>query len=382
MVKCRILIADDSELNRELLSEMLGDRYIFLYACDGSQVIEYLEKKEQIDLILLDINMPNKDGFDVLHFMNENALIEDLPVIIISAESSPELISKAYQLGITDYISRPFHSVIVQNRVKNTLIVHENQTRLINLVESQIYERESINHSLITLFSDIIETRNQESGSHTLNIQVIANLLLNALVRITDKYPLSQTDISMISTMASLHDIGKIRIPEAILNKPGKLTPEEWVIMKTHTTEGDAILGNPMLDQNNKFIQIARSICRHHHEKYDGKGYPDGLKGDEIPIAAQVVSVADVYDALTSERCYKPAHTHEQALAMIQNGECGVFNPVLMDCLLMVAPQLKKLTLSSESMQYDFSSDALSIANELLAEQNLPLIHHTNTERK
>ena len=379
--KYKILIADDAEFNRELLSAMLGDQYDFAYACNGAEVIDILEKGEHIDLILLDLHMPQKDGFDVLHAMNENDWINDVPVIIISAETNPDLITDAYALGVTDYISRPFQTVIVQNRVKNTLIIHKHETDLIKLVESQIYERESINHSLINVFSDIIETHNHEAGSHTLNVQVISRLLLNTLVTITDKYPLTQAEITMISAMASLHDIGKLNIPDSILNKPGKLTPEEWVIMKSHTTEGDAILSNPMLDQNSNFIKVARTICRHHHEKYDGSGYPDGLKGDDIPIAAQIVSMADVYDALTDERCYKSAHSHEKAIEMILNGECGVFNPILIECLLKVAPKLKEVKNSDHAFQYDFHADARAVVNELLKEHNLPTLHHSAEDK-
>jgi response regulator RpfG family c-di-GMP phosphodiesterase len=378
--KYKLLIADDAELNREILSVMLGDQYDFVFASDGVETLEALEgieKGERIDLLLLDLHMPNKDGFDVLRVMNEKSWIEQVPVIVISAETDPVIIADAYALGVTDYISRPFQAVIVQNRVKNTLIIHRHEVDLIDLVEKQIYERESINHSLINVFSDIIEMRNHESGSHTLNIQLITRLLLNTMITITDKYPLTYSEISRISTMSALHDIGKIKVPESILNKPGKLTDEEWVIMKAHTTEGDAILSSPMLYQESAFIKTAREICRSHHERYDGSGYPDGLKGDDIPISAQVVSVADVYDALTGERCYKPAFSHDEAIDMILNGECGVFNPLLIECLKKVAPQLKTMNLSDAASHYDFHSDTRTVVNEVLSEHNLPLVHHT-----
>ena len=372
MSKNTILIADDAELNREILTEMLGSQYNFIYACDGAEAIDILGSGEEIDLLLLDVNMPNKNGFDVLDTMNKFHWIQTIPVIIISAESDPGFIKKAYELGVTDYINRPFNSFIVQHRVENTLLLYSNQKRLIRLVESQVYEREKINNSMINIFSDVIETRNQESGNHTLNVQVITSLLLNRLAEITDRYDLSKSDISLISTLSALHDIGKIKIPESVLNKPGKLDDNEWKIMKSHTTEGDAILSSPELDQDSKFVKTARGICRWHHEKYDGHGYPDGLVGDEIPIAAQVVSLADVYDALTSERCYKPAFTHEKAIEMMVGGECGVFNPLLLQCLSDVSDALKSLVHGSKANHYDYGTDAVSVANEILESDNLP----------
>ena len=371
MTKSKILIADDAELNREILTQMLGDQYDFIYACDGVEAIDILNSNgEDIDLLLLDVNMPNKDGFDVLRTMNEQHWIESIPVIIISAETHADFITKAYQLGVTDYISRPFHTIVVQQRVENTLLMYSNQKKLVQLVEKQVYEREKINNSMINIFSDIIETRNHESGTHTLNVQTITNLLLNALNEKTDKYNLTKSDISLYSTLSALHDIGKIKVPESVLNKPGKLDADEWEVMKAHTIYGDEILSNPELDQNSKFVCVARSICRWHHEKWDGKGYPDGLAGDDIPIAAQVVSMADVYDALTSERCYKPAFTHEQAIKMITEGECGVFNPLLLESLNDVSEMLKNL--KQAGVHYDFQYDAISVADELLAEDHLP----------
>lgn len=371
MTKNTILIADDSEMNRELLAEMLGDQYNFIFAKDGVEALEHIGSADQIDLILLDVNMPNMGGFDVLRVMNERRWIQEVPVIIISAEDSPEFISNAYQLGVTDYIRRPFYAIVVQRRVENTLLMYSNQKRLIHLVEQQIFDREKINKSLINIFSNIIELRNHESGSHTLNVQAITNLLLNHLVTITDAYPLSSAYISLISTLSALHDIGKIKIPEAILNKPGKLTPEEWELMKTHSAEGDAILSHAELDQDSLFVKTGRSICRWHHEKYDGSGYPDGLVGDEIPIAAQVVSMADVYDALTSERCYKKAFPHEKAIEMILGGECGAFNPLLLRCLTEIAPKLLEMQTSSEQ-HYTYQSDIDHLTEELLTSEDLP----------
>ena len=369
MTKSRILVTDDSEINRVMLTEMLGKKYDFLYAGNGLEAIDLLEHEKDIALMLLDVNMPEMDGLDVLRVMNERQWIEDIPVIIISAEDGSEFISKAYSLGVTDYISRPFHTVVVQRRVENTLLIYAKQKQLVRLVEDQIYEREKTNTQMINILSNVIETRNHELGSHTLNVQIISNLLLKQLVRITDRYSLSNEDIAMISTLAAVHDIGKIKIPDMLLNKPGKLTDEEWVIMKSHTVEGDELLSNQALDQDSKFVRTARAICRWHHEKYDGGGYPDGLKGEQIPIAAQIVSMADVYEALTSDRCYKKAYTHEKALEMIYAGECGAFNPLLIKCLKAIAGTLKGILENGE--KYDFQEDAASIADERLSSNGL-----------
>ena len=369
MTKSRILVTDDSEINRVMLTEMLGKKYDFLYAGNGLEAIDLLEHEKDIALMLLDVNMPEMDGLDVLRVMNERQWIEDIPVIIISAEDGSEFISKAYSLGVTDYISRPFHTVVVQRRVENTLLIYAKQKQLVRLVEDQIYEREKTNTQMINILSNVIETRNHELGSHTLNVQIISNLLLKQLVRITDRYSLSNEDIAMISTLAAVHDIGKIKIPDMLLNKPGKLTDEEWVIMKSHTVEGDELLSKQALDQDSKFVRTARAICRWHHEKYDGGGYPDGLKGEQIPIAAQIVSMADVYEALTSDRCYKKAYTHEKALEMIYAGECGAFNPLLIKCLKAIAGTLKGILENGE--KYDFQEDAASIADELLSSNGL-----------
>ena len=367
--KNRILIADDAELNRDMLTMMLGSQYDFVYAVNGKEAVECLEK-EEIDLVLLDVNMPVMNGFDVLTVMNNRGWIEDIPVIIISAEDSNEFITRGYQLGVTDYIRRPFISIVVQKRVDNTLLMHSNQKRLIRLVEKQIYDREKFSNAMINIFSNVIELRNHESGSHTLNVQIITSLLLRRLVQLTDRYHLSKADISRISSLSALHDIGKIKIPENILNKPGKLDADEWELMKSHSAEGDAILAHADLDQESEFVKTARAICRWHHEKYDGGGYPDGLAGDDIPIAAQVVSLADAYDALTSERCYKSAFSHERAMQMILGGECGAFNPLLLNCLEDISEALKDL--DKNNTKYDYQSDIGGILDEILESNDLP----------
>lgn len=330
----KILIVDDSEMNRAILTEILDKRYELLEAENGEAALEALEKhKTDISLVLLDIVMPVMDGFDVLSIMNETHIIEKIPVIMISAENGTGHIKRAYDLGVSDYISRPFDAEVVQKRVNNTLMLYAKQRRLVEMVTDQIYEKQKSNSILVNILSHVVEFRNGESGMHILHVNTLTNILLKLVCQKTDKYNLSEEEINLISMASSLHDIGKIAIPDNILNKPGRLTPEEFEVMKTHSAIGYSLIEEVPYNKDEPLLKISSEICRWHHERYDGRGYPDGLKGDEIPIYAQVVSLADVYDALTSERVYKPAYSHEKAVDMILNGECGTFNPMLLDCL-------------------------------------------------
>ena len=343
-LKQQILIVDDSEINREILKEILKEDYRILEAANGEECLEQLERSGTgISLVLLDIVMPEMDGFEVLAAMNQNHWIEDIPVIMISSEDSDSYIRRAYEMGVSDYISRPFDAKIVYQRVLNMIKLYAKQRRLIHLVTRQIYEKERNNRMMIGILSQIVEFRNGESGLHVIHINLITQLLLEQLVKKTGKYQLSWEDRLLIATASALHDIGKIGIDEKILNKPGKLTKEEFEIMKAHTLIGAQMLDNLDMYRNEKLLKLAYEICRWHHERYDGKGYPDGLVGEEIPISAQVVSLADVYDALVSERVYKKAFSHEKALEMIQNGECGTFNPLLLQCMTEAQDKLKTM---------------------------------------
>ena len=343
-LKQQILIVDDSEINREILKEILKEDYRILEAANGEECLEQLERSGTgISLVLLDIVMPEMDGFEVLAAMNQNHWIEDIPVIMISSEDSDSYIRRAYEMGVSDYISRPFDAKIVYQRVLNMIKLYAKQRRLIHLVTRQIYEKERNNRMMIGILSQIVEFRNGESGLHVIHINLITQLLLEQLVKKTGKYQLSWEDRLLIATASALHDIGKIGIDEKILNKPGKLTKEEFEIMKTHTLIGAQMLDNLDMYRNEKLLKLAHEICRWHHERYDGKGYPDGLVGEEIPISAQVVSLADVYDALVSERVYKKAFSHEKALEMIRNGECGTFNPLLLQCMTEAQDKLKTM---------------------------------------
>ena len=338
------ICVDDSEINREILKEILKEDYRILEAANGEECLEQLERYGTgISLVLLDIVMPEMDGFEVLAAMNQNHWIEDIPVIMISSEDSDSYIRRAYEMGVSDYISCPFDAKIVYQRVLNMIKLYAKQRRLIRLVTRQIYEKERNNRMLIGILSQIVEFRNGESGLHVIHINLITQLLLEQLVKKTGKYQLSWEDRLLSATASALHDIGKIGIDEKILNKPGKLTKEEFEIMKAHTLIGAQMLDNLDMYRNEKLLKLAYEICRWHHERYDGKGYPDGLVGEEIPISAQVVSLADVYDALVSERVYKKAFSHEKALEMIQNGECGTFNPLLLRCMTEAQDKLKTM---------------------------------------
>ena len=341
--KYKILIVDDSEMNREILSSILGDEFDILEAADGKECISVIRKYgRDIALVLLDIVMPEMDGFEVLEFMNKHEWIDDIPVIMISSEDSAASVKKAYEMGVSDYINRPFDVEVVHRRVFNTIKLYAKQRRLIALITNQVYEKEKNNRILIEILSQIVEFRNGESGRHVLNVNIITGILLEQLTQITDKYNISWSDRLIITTAASLHDIGKIGIDEKILNKAGRLTPQEIEKIKEHTVIGASILDNMELFKDEELVKTAYQICRWHHERYDGRGYPDGLKGEEIPVSAQVVALADVYDALVSRRVYKKSYSHEEAMKMILGGECGAFNPVLLQCLTEAQDKIKE----------------------------------------
>ena len=345
ITKQKILIADDSEMNRELLAAILEEEYDIIQVNDGVQAVDCLQRQaEEISLLLLDIVMPHMDGFEVLSYMNKEHWIDAIPVVIISSENSPIYIKRGYDLGATDFIEKPFDANMVLRRSANAILLGAKQRRMTSIVSNQIYEREKSSKLMINILSHIVEFRNGESGLHVLHIQTITEMLLRQLVqKENNRYALSKEQIRMITTASALHDIGKISIPDEILNKPGRLTAEEFAVIKGHSMAGANMLSELPLDQKEEpLVKTAYEICRWHHERYDGGGYPDGLKGEEIPVSAQVVALADVYDALTSERCYKDAYSHEKAIEMILAGQCGAFNPLMLECLLDISSSLKK----------------------------------------
>ena len=367
----KILIVDDSKFNRDILKEILGETYNYLEAENGNQAIQMIGDNPGLDLMLLDIYMPQMDGFEVLKYMKQSQCMDETPVIIISSEESVETMRNAYEMGITDYITRPFDSVVVRKRVQNTLELYANQKHLINVVYDQIYEKEENNNIMIRILSNVLGSRNKESKEHILHIRTTTEMMLRKLVKTTDAYSLTETDISIITTASSLHDIGKIHIPEEILNKQGRLTDEEYEIMKTHTVIGASMIREMQFLQDNPLVHTAWEICRWHHERWDGKGYPDGLKGEEIPISAQVVSIVDAYDALVNERSYKEAFDHDTAMKMILDGQCGQFHPILLKCLKQLSPQLSQM-LGNERDDNAYYYEVQRLSNEILREKSLP----------
>lgn len=356
-----ILIVDDSAMNRMLLSDILADTYNIIEAEDGEQAIAILQQHaSEISIVVLDMVMPKVDGFGVLEAMNENRWIQFLPVVSISTESSPEFVERAYSLGVTDFINRPFDELIVIRRVSNTIKLYAKQRKLTNMVANEIFEKERNGSLVITILSHIVEFRNGESGMHVMNIGTLTEILLNQISKKDDKYYLPYAERDLIVKASALHDIGKISIPEEVLNKPGKLTDEEFEAMKQHTVIGYQMLSD-LGFQDEPLVKVSREITRWHHERYDGRGYPDGLKGDEIPLSAQIVSLADVYDALTSERVYKPAFSHEKAIQMILNGECGAFNPLLLECLVEAQDAIRQ-GLAQPNRAFNSYEDLKSIA--------------------
>ena len=371
MNRQKILIVDDSEMNREILKAILGEGYKYTEAEDGAQALRMLRQDMNIDLMLLDINMPKVDGFTVLEYMNQFRWIDEIPVVMISAADDHESIERCYSLGVSDYIRRPFDSFIVQRRVKNTLTLYANQKRLMGMVSNQIYRNQRDNNVMIGILSHIVEFRNSESAQHVLQVQTVTGMLLRRLSEKTDVYHLTEEKIRLIVTASALHDIGKISIPESILNKPGRLTPEEFDVIRTHPAIGASMLEGLTPYRKEPLLKAAIEICRWHHERWDGGGYPDGLLGEQIPISAQVVALADVYDALTSDRCYKKAYSHETAVTMILNGECGAFNPMLLDCLQEISARLKS-SLPRLAAEWSMKKDAQRLSSELLKKNELP----------
>lgn len=339
----KILIADDSELNRALLVDMLEHDFSIFEVSNGKETIAALQAHQgEIEVLLLDVVMPEMDGFEVLAAMNENHWIDDIPVIMISAEMGSAYIDKTFKLGAVDYVSRPFVPNVIRRRIMNTVLLHTKKQQLMSVLADRFYRQEKNTELMVDILGHAVECRSGEGGTHMTHVILVTGLLLQCLVGKTDRYHLEREDIGAIRMASGLHDIGKLQIPEEILTKPHSLTPEEYEIVKRHTQIGAKLITDLPIYQNERLVKYAIEICRWHHERWNGEGYPDGLKGDAIPIAAQVVSVADVYDALTSERCYKEAFSHEKSMRMIHSGECGSFNPLLLECLDEIAVRLQK----------------------------------------
>ena len=350
MEKKDILIVDDMEINRAILSQIFADRNQILEGENGLESVQILEeRREHIAAVLLDILMPVMDGFQVMEKMKDMGLMEKIPVFLITADSSEESMRRGYQLGAMDIIEKPIVPYFVRRRVESIMELFAARERLSHVVELQgqklrRQEQEilNLNYSIIESLSTAIEFRSGESGEHVKRIRRLTRLLLEELGRTGKKeYVFSDREIQEISQASIMHDVGKIAISDLILNKPGRLTDEEFEIMKSHTVMGCQVLEQIPQYKNNRLYQYAYDICRHHHERWDGKGYPDGLKGREITVWSQVVSVADVFDALTNKRVYKPAIPVPEAMDMIFSGQCGAFNPELLEALEKILPQIE-----------------------------------------
>lgn len=361
--KKALLIVDDVELNRALLSEAFNGIYAILEAENGQEALRLLDAHpDGIAAILLDIVMPVMDGFAVLQALNVSGLTKTTPVFLITAENSDETLRRGYELGVVDIINKPFMPEFIRRRISNVIELYENREQLKHVVDEQIIaldeqarqletqaqKIQETNSVLIDTLSTVIEFRDCESGEHVKRIRSLTSVLLQYILRHYPQLGLQENQISLITDASVMHDVGKISIPDYILNKPGRLTPEEFAIMQEHTIRGCEILESvPRLRESDIYL-YCYDICRYHHERWDGRGYPDGLVGDQIPIWAQVVALADVYDALVSVRVYKKAYSHDEAVRMILDGECGVFNPIMIDCFRATAGFIHDTLYASE----------------------------------
>lgn len=329
-----VLIVDDSELNRKMLGQMLGSRFDIAEAASGEACLQLLEQNATgISIVLLDIHMPGIDGFTVLEEMNQKNLLEQIPVIMISSEDTVDAVRRAFDLGASDYISRPFDAKVVYQRIINTIQLYAKQRRLSAMAADLAFEKERASRMMIGILSQVVEKRNGESRDHVQRVAQLTSMLLAGLAQKTDRYPLTREMRRTIATAAALHDIGKMEICEDLLHKEGPLTEAERRTLQSHTLLGAQMLEEQPECRDDAFARTAYNICRWHHERYDGGGYPDGLQGEQIPIEAQVVGLADVYERLVSRPVDGHARTHSEVVQMICTGVCGAFNPLLMDCL-------------------------------------------------
>ncbi len=329
MDRRKLLIADDSEMNRAMLANMLDHDFQIIEAVDGHETISALEMyKGEIAALLLDIVMPEMDGFQVLEEMQRRGWTESVPTIMISAEMGSAYIDRAFELGASDYINRPFATGIIRRRIINAILLHTRKQQLMDIVSTYFYRHEKNTEEMVSILSSAVEHRCCGGGRHMAGVSCLTGLLLRRLLAREDVHPLDPADVETVCMAASLHDIGKLMIPRELLEKTDRLTPEEYEIVKHHTVIGAQLIAELPVYQGEKLTKYAMEICRWHHERWNGEGYPDGLKGDRIPLAAQIVSLADAYDVLVHQRSYKAPCTHEQAMAMLHNGDCGSFNPV------------------------------------------------------
>ena len=365
-MRSKVLIVDDMELNREMLTAILEKDYPILEADSGKKAIAMIQKHQaEIAVVLLDLIMPNVDGFAVLEVMKNQSWLKDIPVLVITAESKAEVESKCFEMGVSDFIKKPFDNAIVRNRVRNIVDLFGYKNQLEEKVEKQtetlkkqykllVMQAEKLKESktkIIDILGTVVECRNLESGEHIKRVKGFTRILAQQMMKDYPEYGLNQETIEVIVSASALHDIGKIAIPDSILLKPARLTKDEYEYMKSHTTRGCEVLDNVEDVWDETYSKISYEICRHHHERYDGKGYPDGLAGEKIPISAQLVGLADAYDALVSERVYKSAYSPDEAFYMIVSGECGVFSPKLLECFRRTKKEFEELNRAQQRKQ-------------------------------
>lgn len=336
-----ILIVDDVDINRAILSEIFKEDYHILEAGDGEQALEFINHNPGISAVLLDILMPKLNGLEILKRMNRSGKLKHIPVFLITAADSEEMLLEGYHIGAVDVITKPFIPHFLKHRVNNVVELYAHRNNLESIVAKQVSRLNHISQSMVEMLATAIEFRDCESGEHVKRICNLTRILMTKVSSMYPEYYLPKSEIEKVATSSILHDVGKISTPDKILNKPGRLTKEEFEIMKQHTVKGCEIIERIPDVMSKGIYDYSYDICRHHHERWDGRGYPDGLKGDEISIWAQVVSVADVYDALTSERVYKAAFDHDTAVKMIYNGECGQFNPKMLAAFEAAIDEIK-----------------------------------------
>lgn len=349
-----ILIVDDVDIDRGILCEIFSE-YTTVEAANGRQAIEIIEANpDRISAVLLDVVMPVMNGLEAIDEMKNRGWLAHIPVILISGEATLAAERIAYEMGATDVIHKPYDSIVIKQRTQNIMELYYNKRHLEEMVElqtgvlkQQAAELQRMNNRIIDTMSNVVEFRNLESGDHVKRVKKFTRILAEHVAAVYPEYQLDEEAIDVITAAAAMHDVGKIAISDAILLKPGKLTKEEFDVMKTHTIKGCEIIEMLENIQEGEYGRVSYDICRYHHERYDGRGYPEGLRGEEIPIAAQIVSVADVYDALVSDRCYKEAYTPAEAYDMIMRGECGEFSPKIRTCLARAREEFEREAVQS-----------------------------------
>lgn len=342
-----ILIVDDIDVNRALLYEMFHSQYEIAEAENGCEAIDYVEKhSDEIAVILLDLIMPVSDGFEVLEYLTSHNYMPEIPVVLITSDATRGSEALGYSYGVSDIIYKPFAARIVMRRIINIIELYRHRKYMEQILEERTGQLRETNEFMIDALGTVVEFRNVESGEHIKRIKLFTRILLQYVVESYPSCGLTASDTDMIVRASALHDIGKIGIPDSILLKPGPLTSEEFSIMATHTMLGCDILTNFHKISDREFFNCCYEICRHHHERWDGNGYPDHLAGPQIPLSSQIVAIVDVYDALVSKRVYKDAYTHETAMKMIGNGECGIFSPLATECFFRAENEFRELTSS------------------------------------